>query len=259
MAPFTGAPKKRFGQNFLTDASVLDALVGFIAPHTDDTLVEIGPGRGALTKRLLAQTERLTAVEIDRDLACALKEAYAPRLTLIEADVLEVDFNALCPDQPLRIVGNLPYNISSPILFLLLEARNRIVDQHFMLQREVVERMVASPGSKAYGRLSVMLQAYYDMVKLAEIPPEAFHPAPKVYSAFVRMTPKATVPDVPFEDFSLVVKAAFAMRRKTLKNNLAGLLDEEELRGCGVDPGLRAEALDTAAFARLADRYAAKR
>ncbi|HAW45111.1 MAG TPA: 16S rRNA (adenine(1518)-N(6)/adenine(1519)-N(6))-dimethyltransferase [Sutterella sp.] len=248
---------KRFGQNFLVDESVLDALIGFIAPNAEDKIIEIGPGRAALTARLLRRVPKMSAVEIDRDLAAWLRGEF-PTLEVIEADALKLDWKTILEGSPIRVVGNLPYNISSPILFALLGAKDRVIDQHFMLQREMVDRMVAKPSTKAYGRLSVMLQAYYDMAKLCDIGPQAFYPAPKVFSAFVRMVPKKNVPDVDFSQFEKVVKAAFSLRRKTLRNALAGVLTEDEIRKADIDPSVRAETLDVNDFVRLTKVYASK-
>ena len=248
---------KRFGQNFLVDESVLDALIGFIAPNAEDKIIEIGPGRAALTARLLRRVPKMSAVEIDRDLATWLRGEF-PTLEVIEADALKLDWKTILEGSPIRVVGNLPYNISSPILFALLGAKDRVIDQHFMLQREMVDRMVAKPSTKAYGRLSVMLQAYYDMAKLCDIGPQAFYPAPKVFSAFVRMVPKKNVPDVDFSQFEKVVKAAFSLRRKTLRNALAGVLTEDEIRKADIDPSVRAETLDVNDFVRLTKVYASK-
>ncbi|MDO4938283.1 MAG: 16S rRNA (adenine(1518)-N(6)/adenine(1519)-N(6))-dimethyltransferase RsmA, partial [Sutterellaceae bacterium] len=218
------------------------------------TVIEIGPGQAALTRELIAAAGHVSAVEIDRDLAAWLRTQFSENeLTLIEADALTLDWNELAKDKPLRIAGNLPYNISSPILFKLLEAADNVVDQHFMLQREVVDRMVAAPGSKTYGRLSVMLQWRYRMVKLFDVPPGAFNPPPKVVSSVVRMTPKPKdqVPDVDFMLFSSVVAQAFGQRRKTLRNALSALMDQKAIEEAGVDPGARAEVLDLDAFVRL--------
>src|SRR5215218_2615430 len=189
-------PRKRFGQHFLTDGAVIDAIVDAIDPRRDDALVEIGPGLGAMTDPLVAQSGRLTVIELDRDLAARLRRR--PELEVVEADVLKVDFAALArhAGRPLRVVGNLPYNISTPILFHLLGAVDHIADQHFMLQKEVVDRMAAAPGGKDYGRLSVMLQWRYDIESVLDVPPEAFDPPPRVDSAIVRMQPLHEVPRV---------------------------------------------------------------
>ena len=203
---------------------------------------------------MIADAGHATAIEIDRDLAAWLKETFPETLTLIEADALKLDWNKVHPGKALRIVGNLPYNISSPLLFHLMTVADRVIDQHFMLQKEVVDRMVATPGSKVYGRLSVMLQYRYRMQKMFDVPPGAFTPAPKVTSSIVRMAPKKVDELLPvdLERFAVIVAAAFNQRRKTLRNALAKLLTEEDIKKAGVDPALRAEALDVEAFVRLA-------
>ncbi len=250
-------PRKRFGQNFLHDQSVIQRIVRAIAPAPGDHLVEIGPGQGALTLPLLRAAGKLDAVELDRDLIDHLQQlgANAGELQLHNADALKFDFAQLAQDgRPLRLVGNLPYNISTPLLFHLLSQRDVIQDMHFMLQKEVVERMAAAPGSKTYGRLSVMLQVYCRVEPLFAIGPGAFNPPPKVDSSVVRLTPHKTLPVAIAdpEHFRLIVTSAFAQRRKTLRNNLRGLLDDAAIEACGVDPGARAETLDIAAFACLA-------
>jgi 16S rRNA (adenine1518-N6/adenine1519-N6)-dimethyltransferase len=245
--------RKRFGQNFLHDPRVIARIVDAIAPQPTQTIVEIGPGQAALTRALIERAGHVTAVEIDRDLAAWLRTEFAPaQLTLIEADALALDWAAL--PGPLRLVGNLPYNISSPLLFALLPHAERVVDQHFMLQKEVVERMVAPPGSRTYGRLSVMLQARYAMKRLFDVPRGAFNPPPQVTSSIVRMVPLAhdALQTVDASSFSRVVAAAFNQRRKTLRNALDDVLDAAAIRAAGVDPGARAETLDVAAYARLA-------
>jgi 16S rRNA (adenine1518-N6/adenine1519-N6)-dimethyltransferase len=251
-------PRKRFGQNFLRDASVIQHILECVSPKPGEHLVEIGPGQGAITRHLLAAAGALDAVELDRDLIEPLTRLCAGQgeLHLHNADILKFDLCALARDtQPLRVVGNLPYNISTPILFHLLEQAACIRDMHFMLQKEVVERMAAAPGGKEYGRLSVMLQARCEVTPLFEIPPEAFRPAPKVDSAFVRLVPLAQPPARidDFKIFSEVVAQAFAQRRKTLRNSLSKLLTAETIEALGIDPGLRAERLDVEMFARLAN------
>jgi 16S rRNA (adenine1518-N6/adenine1519-N6)-dimethyltransferase len=252
--------RKRFGQNFLHDAHWIGRIVAAIDPLPGQTIVEIGPGQAALTRELVRAAGQASAVEIDRDLAAWLRTQFTPQqLTLIEADALTYDWSALATAQgPLRIVGNLPYNISSPLLFELVGIADRVSDQHFMLQKEVVDRMVAAPGSKTYGRLSVMLQARYRLRKLFDVPPGAFTPAPQVTSSIVRMIPKpaAELPTVDAAVFARVVAAAFGQRRKTLRNALASVLDEASIRDTGVDPGVRAETLDLPAFVRLAQAAA---
>lgn len=249
-------PRKRFGQHFLHDAGVLNRIVAAVAPRANQALIEIGPGEGALTFPLLEAGADLTVIELDRDLAARLRGLEQPRLTVIEADVLDVDFRvlALAQPMPLRLVGNLPYNVSSPILFHVLDAAENIDDMHFMLQKEVVERMAAAAGSKDYGRLSVMLQARCIVEPLFEVGPEAFRPPPKVDSAVVRLRPKPAG-DIGIDDpgrFAAIVKAAFGQRRKTLRNALSGLLDADAIAAAGIDPGRRAEQLTVSDFIRLA-------
>ncbi|MFW5909211.1 MAG: 16S rRNA (adenine(1518)-N(6)/adenine(1519)-N(6))-dimethyltransferase RsmA [Thiohalospira sp.] len=251
-------PRKRFGQNFLHDPNIIQRIVDAVAPRPDEALVEIGPGEGALTEPLLAAAGRLTAVELDRDLAAALRVRFGEALTVVEADATRVDLDALVPERgetPLRLVGNLPYNVSTPLLFHLLGQRHAVRDMHFMLQREVVERMGARPGSRQYGRLSVMVQYHCAVTPLFRVPAGAFRPAPKVESMVVRLVPH-TEPPVAVADearLAAVVTRAFGARRKTLANALKGELDAEAIRAAGIDPGARAETLDLAAFARLAN------
>ena len=214
--------RKRFGQNFLHDRHWIERIVRGIDPKPGDALIEIGPGQAALTREVIACAGHEAAVEIDRDLAQFLREQFSPEeLTLIEADALKLDWTTVLEGRRLRIIGNLPYNISSPLLFALMSAADRVIDQHFMLQREVVDRMVAEPGSKTYGRLSVMLQYRYVMHKLFDVPPGAFVPPPKVTSSIVRMVPRPveSLPEVDMEIFSQVVALAFQQRRKTPRSN----------------------------------------
>lgn len=248
--------RKRFGQNFLHDRHWIERIAKAVNATEGDDIVEIGPGQAALTRELIACAGKVRAVEIDRDLAAWLKETFPESLSLIEADALTLDWTQVAKNDNLRVVGNLPYNISSPLLFKLLEAADHVKDQHFMLQKEVVDRMVAQHGSKTYGRLSVMLQWRYRMQKLFDVPPGAFNPPPKVMSSVVRMIPKAKeeVPSVDFELFSSVVANAFSHRRKTIRNALSALLSAEEIAACDVDPGARAEALPLDAFVRLAQK-----
>lgn len=248
--------RKRFGQNFLHDRHWIERIAKAVNATEGDDIVEIGPGQAALTRELIAGAGKVRAVEIDRDLAAWLKETFPESLSLIEADALTLDWTQVAKNDNLRVVGNLPYNISSPLLFKLLEAADHVKDQHFMLQKEVVDRMVAQHGSKTYGRLSVMLQWRYRMQKLFDVPPGAFNPPPKVMSSVVRMIPKAKeeVPSVDFELFSSVVANAFSQRRKTIRNALSALLSAEEISACDVDPGARAEALPLDAFVRLAQK-----
>lgn len=248
--------RKRFGQNFLHDRHWIERIAKAVNATEGDDIVEIGPGQAALTRELIAGAGKVRAVEIDRDLAAWLKETFPESLSLIEADALTLDWTQVAKNDNLRVVGNLPYNISSPLLFKLLEAADHVKDQHFMLQKEVVDRMVAQHGSKTYGRLSVMLQWRYRMQKLFDVPPGAFNPPPKVMSSVVRMIPKAKeeVPSVDFELFSSVVANAFSQRRKTIRNALSALLSAEEIVACDVDPGARAEVLPLDAFVRLAQK-----
>lgn len=223
--------RKRFGQHFLTDRVAIDAIVDAIAPNPGEALIEIGPGLGAMTFPLLERCERLTVIELDRDLAARLRRQ--PTLTVIEADVLNVDFGALsaAAGQPLRVVGNLPYNISTPILFHLLPVAAQVLDQHFMLQKEVVERMAAAPGSKVYGRLSVMLQWRYDIESVLDVEPESFDPPPQVRSAVVRMRPLPARAEVDASLLGELVTVAFSQRRKMLRNTLGRWLDERGFAG----------------------------
>ena len=245
--------RKRFGQHFLTDASIIDAIVCGIDPQPGEALVEIGPGRGAITTPLLARAGRLTVIELDRDLAVRLRRV--PGLDVVQADVLNVDFDALAArvgsGTKLRVVGNLPYNISTPILFHLLGAADRIADQHFMLQKEVVDRMAAAPGSKTYGRLSVMLQWRYDIEPLLDVPPEAFEPAPRVDSAVVRMVPRGGTESVDAVLLGELVTVAFSQRRKLLRHTLGRWLNARGA-GEGFDVQRRAEEVPVAEYLRLA-------
>ena len=247
--------RKRFGQHFLTDKFVIDAIVDAIAPRPGDALVEIGPGLGAMTGPLAARCGALTVIELDRDLAARLRKRS--ELQVIEADVLKVDFGALAHrfGRPLRVVGNLPYNISTPILFHLLAHVAQVQDQHFMLQKEVVDRMAAAPRSKAYGRLSVMLQWRYRIDALFDVPPEAFDPPPKVDSAIVRMRPlpsSSTQPKLLGE----LVTVAFSQRRKLLRHTLGRWLDEQGFAGT-FDTQRRAEEVPVAEYVALAQAVSA--
>lgn len=254
--------KKRFGQNFLSDPHWISRIIESIDPKPGEALIEIGPGQAALTKEIIAKSGHETAVEIDRDLAAWLRTIFSPEeLSLIEADALSLDWSTVLPGRKLRIFGNLPYNISSPILFALLKASDRVEDQHFMLQREVIDRMVCPPGSRTYGRLSAMLQRHYRMQKLFDVPPGAFRPAPKVVSSVVRMTPIPASEKGEADDelYAQVVAAAFSMRRKTLRNALGKLLEAPEIEAAGISPGARAETLGVAEFEALARALEAKR
>lgn len=246
-------PRKRFGQHFLTDESVIHAIISAIDPNPNDILVEIGPGLGALTQPLLERIPHLHVVELDRDIIARLKHTWPPeRLTLHEGDALKFDFGSL--GDKIRVCGNLPYNISSPLLFHLKNYADRIVDMTFMLQKEVVDRMVAKPSTPAYGRLSVMLQRRFHMESLFDVPPDAFDPPPKVESAIVRMIPNksGTLSRLDESRFAEIVTAAFSQRRKTLRNTLGKLIGEDTFANTGIDPGLRAENLSVEDFERLA-------
>jgi 16S rRNA (adenine1518-N6/adenine1519-N6)-dimethyltransferase len=246
--------KKKFGQNFLIDERMIGEIIRAIRPEIDDNIVEIGPGLGALTRPLLERLKTLHVVEIDRDIISRLKADYPQdRIVIHEGDALKFDLARL--PIPLRIVGNLPYNISSPLLFHFAANANRISDMHFMLQQEVVDRMVAEPSTPAYGRLSVMLQYRFRMEKLLEVPPESFRPAPKVDSAVVRMIP-LSAGQVMVKDeilFGELVAAAFGQRRKTLRNTLKLYLDDADFKKLDIDAQLRAENLGVVEFARIAE------
>jgi 16S rRNA (adenine1518-N6/adenine1519-N6)-dimethyltransferase len=249
--------RKRFGQHFLHDPQVIARIIEAIAPRPDERIVEVGPGRGALTWGMLARARRLDVIEIDRDLAADLKSdgRSDPGLTVHIQNVLDTDFTSLRGGgAPLRIVGNLPYNISTPLLFHLLRQRAAIGDMHFMLQKEVVDRMAAQPGGKDYGRLTVMLAAYAQVDGLFDVGPGAFQPRPKVWSAIVRLRPSPEPRFVIGSDSALrtLVTNAFSHRRKTLRNGLKGFLTGEEIEACGIDPNLRPEVLAPADFGRLA-------
>ena len=248
--------RKRFGQNFLVDAGVIDTIVQAISPQPDDTLVEIGPGLAALTQPLLARAGQLTVIEIDRDLAARLRTQ--PRLEVIEADALQVNFTALSAQKnhaPLRLVGNLPYNISTPLLFHLLEHATVVRDQHFMLQKEVIDRMVAQPATAAYGRLSVMLQWRYAMEQVLFVGPECFDPPPKVDSAVVRMEPLPQPAAVPMALLSEVVQVAFSQRRKLLRHTLEAWLQQRAFTG-SFDVQRRAEEVPVDEYIALAQAVA---
>lgn len=249
-------PRKRFGQHFLHDPHVIGKILAAVSPRAGECLVEIGPGLGAITLPLLEKTGALTAVELDRDVIPHLQEAARGKgsLEIVQGDALEVDLCRLAPQGgKLRLVGNLPYNLSTPLLFHFLEQADCIVDMHFMLQKEVVQRMAAKPGGKEYGRLTVMLAARCRVEPLFSIGPGAFKPPPKVDSAFVRLTPHRQPPFLLRDRarFAAVVTRAFSHRRKTLKNALAGLVEEAEIISAGLDPKARPETLSAEEFARL--------
>ncbi len=240
--------RKRFGQNFLTDANIIDRIIGAVNPRSTDQVLEIGPGRGALTDQLVKHDCQLTVVEIDRDLVQILHARY-PDLSIISADVLKTDLEQLVPTGGVRIVGNLPYNISTPLLFKLFASNLKIIDMHFMLQLEVVDRMAAPCGTSDYGRLSIMTQLACDAEKLFEVPPSAFTPSPKVTSAIVRLSPKPPSP-VNLQLMELVVAHAFSMRRKTVTNALRRFLTATQLESLGIDPSTRPEQLNIDDYVR---------
>jgi len=252
------APKKRFGQNFLHDGNIINKIVAVIRPEPHDHIVEIGPGRGAITNALSQQVKLVDVVEIDLDLAAALEErSWNCDVRVHRGDALKFDFSALpLTNEKLRLVGNLPYNISTPLLFHFLNTAQLFQDLHVMLQKEVIERMVAPPGSKQYGRLTVMLAARCEVEQLFNIRPNSFTPAPKVDSSFARLIPLAEplVSDELYPAYKQVVTQAFGMRRKTLSNSLKGTLDAETIESVGIDPGLRAEVLSPEEFLLLAEQ-----
>jgi 16S rRNA (adenine1518-N6/adenine1519-N6)-dimethyltransferase len=246
--------RKRFGQNFLVDRGIINAIVSAIDPKRGDTVVEIGPGLGAITEPLMARVDHLHVVEIDRDLIARLKKQHAPeRMTVHEGDALAFDFASIGKD--LRLVGNLPYNISTPLLFHLAGYVDIVRDMHFMLQKEVVERMVAEPGESDFSRLSVMLQYRFHLEWLIDVPPESFDPPPKVQSAVVRLIPKpvSELNARSQEKLAQVVQAAFSQRRKMLRNTLKAILGEDGFAELGIDPTRRAEDIPVADYVRIAN------
>jgi len=253
-------PRKRFGQHFLRDPGIIEAIVQAIDPQPGDTIVEIGPGHGAITESLAKRAGHLHCVELDRDLAAALRRRFGQRdsVTIHEADALKFDYCAL--GDSLRIVGNLPYNISTPLLFHLIDNRECITDMHFMLQKEVVDRMTAGPGSKTYGRLGIMLGCHLSVDALFEVGPQCFDPPPAVMSAVARLLPLGNSrPDIDDEKLlGRLVATAFSQRRKTLRNALKTMLDETELRSLGIDPGKRPESIPVSAYVALAN-YVSRR
>ena len=258
MAEHAHRPRKRFGQHFLRDQSAIHRLVTAVAPRAEELLVEIGPGRGALTGPLLDAGARILAIEIDRDLAALLQAQYADRcgFSLLQGDALNIDYRQLAGAGKVRLVGNLPYNLSTPLLFWLLSQREAIADMHFMLQKEVVARLAASPATKAYGRLGVMVQYHCQVEPLFEVPPAAFTPPPKVDSAVVRLRPRET-PEPPAADpqlFARLVNLCFQQRRKTLRNCLRQLLPAAALESRPVSLGARAETLSVAELVELSNR-----
>lgn len=250
-------PRKRFGQNFLRDEGVIHGIERAIAPQSSDHLVEIGPGEGALTRAILASGCQLDAVELDRNLITGLLAAFSIHhgFTLHCADALKFDFSSIASaDRQLRIVGNLPYNISTPLIMKLLEQQSLIEDMHFMLQLEVVDRLAASPGSKDWGRLGVLTQFQCRVEKLFEVPPDAFFPPPKVWSAVVRLQPRAETHFAAVDHHALTkaVSQAFSQRRKTLRNNFKGRLADHDFEQLGIDPAARAETLEIEDFVAIA-------
>lgn len=252
-------PRKRFGQNFLIDAYVIAKIVAEISPQQDDCMVEIGPGLGALTKPLLQYLDHLTVIEIDRDIVAQLEKQFSPeKITIYGIDALKLDFSSL--GNQLRIVGNLPYNISTPLLFHLSHYSENILDMHFMLQKEVVERMIAKPSTSDYGRLSVMLQYHFNMRYVFDVMPQSFSPPPQVDSAIVEMIPCPQTQKIARDEMLLsqIVLAAFSQRRKTLKNTLQHYLTVEDFYTLNIDSGLRAENLSIQDFIIITNFYDAK-
>ncbi|MCS4534695.1 16S rRNA (adenine(1518)-N(6)/adenine(1519)-N(6))-dimethyltransferase RsmA [Neisseria montereyensis] len=251
--------RKRFGQNFLQDTRIIHDIVNAVRPQPDDVVIEIGPGLAAITEPLAAKLNTLHVIEIDRDIVSRLKTLpFADKLVIHEGDVLQFDFHSVAGKK--KIVGNLPYNISTPLLFRLSEVADDVTDMHFMLQKEVVERMVAEPKTNDYGRLSVMLQYFFDMELLIDVPPEAFSPAPKVDSAVVRMIPVKHRIGVAhdFDHFAKLVKQAFHQRRKTIRNNLKELAGEDDLQAVGISPQDRAEHIAPELYVALSNHLVAK-
>ncbi|MDR1276234.1 MAG: 16S rRNA (adenine(1518)-N(6)/adenine(1519)-N(6))-dimethyltransferase RsmA [Candidatus Accumulibacter sp.] len=249
--------RKRFGQHFLTDAGVINALVEAIAPRKSERIVEIGPGAGALTRPLISRVDCLRVVEIDRDIVARLKREFPPeKLLIAEGDALRFDFGTFADGAKMRLVGNLPYNISTPLLFHLEKYADRVIDMHFMLQKEVVDRLAATPRTADYGRLSVMLQYRYVIDRLFDVPPESFDPPPKVDSSVVRMIPRRPE-DLKARDelrFSRLVRAAFSQRRKMLRNTLKDEVGDADLARVGISPSARAEELSVDDYVRLANQ-----
>ncbi|MEY2865509.1 MAG: 16S rRNA (adenine(1518)-N(6)/adenine(1519)-N(6))-dimethyltransferase RsmA [Candidatus Methylopumilus sp.] len=246
--------KKKFGQNFLKDTSIINAIIQSINPVPDDLLIEIGPGLGALTKPLLEKTNHLLAIEVDRDIVAWMENEYSKKnITVFNEDILNFNFDQF--DQKVRIVGNLPYNISTPILFKCIDNITNIKDLHFMLQKEVVDRMIAVPSSSEYGRLSVMLQYYFVMEHLVHVPKESFDPEPKVESSFVRLIPYKHYPFVAnnIEQFGRIVKEAFSQRRKTIRNTLKSFISENDFQKIDINPQLRAENLAVSDFVKISN------
>lgn len=244
--------RKRFGQNFLIDQNIISRIASAVNPGSDDRIIEIGPGRGAITEKFYSAPGELTLIEIDRDLAAQLAERF-PNARLITDDVMQIEMDTLYPDQRIRIVGNLPYNISTPLLFRLLTSNASIRDMHFMLQLEVVNRMAAQPSTKAYGRLSVMTQLHCHVEKLFDVPPEAFSPRPKVRSAIVRLMPHRTPINIDHGVVEGLLIQAFSARRKTIRNAFQGLLTVEDIQSLGLDASLRPENLSVEDYVACAN------
>ncbi|MCM2130182.1 16S rRNA (adenine(1518)-N(6)/adenine(1519)-N(6))-dimethyltransferase RsmA [Larsenimonas rhizosphaerae] len=257
-APTPHRARKRFGQNFLRDTGIIDRLVRAIHPVEGDRLVEIGPGQGAITQGLLDGAQALDVIELDRDLVPGLRTQFFnyPEFRIHQADALAFDFRSLVsPGEQLRVVGNLPYNISTPLIFKLLEVNDIVRDMHFMLQKEVVARLASQPDSGQWGRLSIMAQYFCRVDHLFDVPPEAFVPRPKVDSAIVRLTPYATRPHQAHDMtvFASVVKQAFSQRRKTLRNNLKTIISAEQMEALSINPTRRPETLSLEEYVRLAN------
>lgn len=258
ISPKSSNPRKRFGQNFLQSSAIIDQMVAAVAPQEDERLVEIGPGQGALTEAILNCIDHMDAIELDRDLIPLLEEQFAEKLTIHSADVLKFDFATLLEKYgKIRVIGNLPYNISTPLIFHVLNYP--ITDMHFLLQKEVVDRLAAQPDCKDYGRLSVAVQYHCEVTPLFMVPPESFYPVPKVMSQFVRLKPRAEkLPLLDEAVFADVVTQSFQMRRKTLRNNLKKIMNQDEIAGLGIAPEARAETLTLEQFVAMANYLAAK-
>lgn len=259
--PSTHKHKKQFGQNFLNNGRIIDQIVAAIRPLPDDHIVEIGPGEAALTTPLIDRVKKLDIIEIDNDLIGPLKIKFAtkPAFNLHHTDALKFDYSTLLSEseKSIRIVGNLPYNISSPLMFHLLKYADKISDMHFMLQKEVVNRITATPGGKTFGRLSVMIQYVCETEYLFTVGPENFTPPPKVESAIIRLIPHKIKPFMADDEktFADIVRQSFSLKRKTLRNNLKGWLDAEQIESLGIDPGVRAETLPLERFVQMANLY----
>jgi len=265
--PLNHKARKRFGQNFLHDQNIIERIINSIAPGSDHHIVEIGPGKGALTEHLINAVGKLDVIELDRDLIPILEARFSgcEHFTIHNTDALKFDFSTLLASEKqekLRLVGNLPYNISTPLIFHLLDNVSIIEDMHFMLQKEVVERLTASPGTKLYGRLSILVQYLCQAEKLFIVPPGAFTPAPKVDSAIVQLTPRTHIKEeiklqnATLADLAFIAKSAFSQRRKTLRNNLKKILTDDQFAQCNIDPGRRAETLSINEFVTLTNQYA---